>query len=100
VTFTVAQVPDDRRVSFTVTPDDGSTVGIGQPVVVRFATPVTRRADLDQRFLTFRAERVSVALRDPQPRQADGDLLDPGRLLDARIEPAAVLVRVPSEGSA
>jgi diacylglycerol kinase family enzyme len=61
---------------------------------------LTRRPGLDQRFLTFRAERVSVTLRHPQPRQADGDLLDPGRLLDARIEPGAVLVRVPSEGSA
>lgn len=47
-TFAVAQVPDDQRVSFTVTPDDGSTVGIGQPIVVRFAEAVTRRAAMEQ----------------------------------------------------
>jgi lipoprotein-anchoring transpeptidase ErfK/SrfK len=44
VTFTAASVPDSQRVSFTVTPGSGSTVGIGQPVVVRFLTPISRRA--------------------------------------------------------
>ena len=47
-TFTVAAVPDDQRVSFSVTPDDGSTVGIGQPVVVRFMTAVARRAEIEK----------------------------------------------------
>ena len=48
VSFTVAPVPDDQRLSFSVTPDDGTTVGIGQPVVVRFMTAVTRRADIEK----------------------------------------------------
>jgi lipoprotein-anchoring transpeptidase ErfK/SrfK len=48
VTFQVASVPDDQRVSFNVTPDDGTTVGIGQPVVVRFLTPVVQRAAMEK----------------------------------------------------
>jgi lipoprotein-anchoring transpeptidase ErfK/SrfK len=47
-TFTVAQVPNDKRLSFSVTPDDGTTVGIGQPVVIRFFTPITKRADVEK----------------------------------------------------
>jgi len=48
VTFTVASVPDNQRVAFTVTPDNGMTVGIGQPIVVRFLTPVTQRAAIEK----------------------------------------------------
>lgn len=51
MTFTVAQVPQDQRVSFTVTPDDGTTVGIGQPIVVRFLTSVSRRAAMERAML-------------------------------------------------
>jgi lipoprotein-anchoring transpeptidase ErfK/SrfK len=51
VTFTVAPVPDNRRVAFTVTPDDAETVGIGQPIVVRFLTPVTERAAMEKVML-------------------------------------------------
>jgi lipoprotein-anchoring transpeptidase ErfK/SrfK len=49
--FTVAQVPSDQRVAFSVTPSDGSTVGIGQPIVVRFLTPITQRADIEKVML-------------------------------------------------
>jgi lipoprotein-anchoring transpeptidase ErfK/SrfK len=48
VTFTVAKVPDSQRVAFTVTPNSGTTVGIGQPVVVRFLTPITKRAAIEK----------------------------------------------------
>lgn len=47
-TFAVAQVPDDQKLTFTVSPDDGSTVGIGEPIVVRFLNPVTRRAAIEK----------------------------------------------------
>ncbi len=46
--FTVAAVPDDQKVSFTVTPNDGTTVGIGQPIVVRFLTPIAQRAAIEK----------------------------------------------------
>jgi lipoprotein-anchoring transpeptidase ErfK/SrfK len=48
VDFTVAAVPSSQRVGFSVTPQAGSTVGIGQPVVVRFLTPVKERAALEK----------------------------------------------------
>jgi lipoprotein-anchoring transpeptidase ErfK/SrfK len=51
LTFKVSQVPEDRRLSFSVTPDDGTTVGIGQPIVVRFLTPVTRRKAIERVML-------------------------------------------------
>ncbi len=47
LTFQTATVPDNQRISFNVTPDDGTTVGIGQPIVVRFLTPITERAALE-----------------------------------------------------
>ena len=64
VTFTVAAVPDNRRVSFTVTPDDAETVGIGQPIVVRFLTPVTERAAMEKVML--------VDARDPSGKEVTG----------------------------
>jgi lipoprotein-anchoring transpeptidase ErfK/SrfK len=51
LTFQVAAVPADQKVSFTVTPGDGTTVGIGQPIVVRFLTPVTERAAIQKVML-------------------------------------------------
>jgi lipoprotein-anchoring transpeptidase ErfK/SrfK len=42
-------------VAFTVTPDDGATVGIGQPVAVRFLTPVTERAAM-QKVMVVKAK--------------------------------------------
>lgn len=51
VTFQVAPVPASQKVSFTVTPDDGTRVGIGQPIVVRFLTSVTQRAAMERAML-------------------------------------------------
>jgi lipoprotein-anchoring transpeptidase ErfK/SrfK len=48
VRFKSAAVPDDKRVAFTVTPNDGAKVGIGQPVVVRFVTPITKKAAMQK----------------------------------------------------
>jgi lipoprotein-anchoring transpeptidase ErfK/SrfK len=48
VSFKVATVPDSKRVSFAVTPGAGSTVGIGQPIVVTFLTPISRRAAMEK----------------------------------------------------
>jgi lipoprotein-anchoring transpeptidase ErfK/SrfK len=51
VDFTVAKVPSDKKLSFTVTPDGGAQVGIGQPIVVRFLTPVTKKAAIEKVML-------------------------------------------------
>jgi lipoprotein-anchoring transpeptidase ErfK/SrfK len=48
VKFTAAKVPDAQKVSFTVTPSAGATVGIGQPIVVRFLTPISQRAAIEK----------------------------------------------------
>jgi lipoprotein-anchoring transpeptidase ErfK/SrfK len=58
VSFTVAKVPANKRVAFTVTPDDGATVGIGQPIVVRFLTPITEKAAFEK-AMTVRATTPS-----------------------------------------
>jgi lipoprotein-anchoring transpeptidase ErfK/SrfK len=54
VSFKSAAVPDNKRVAFTVTPNDGAKVGIGQPVVVRFVTPITKKAAI-QKAMTVTA---------------------------------------------
>jgi lipoprotein-anchoring transpeptidase ErfK/SrfK len=51
VEFTAAAVPEAQRVAFTVTPQGGSTVGIGQPIVVRFLTPIAERAAMEKVML-------------------------------------------------
>jgi lipoprotein-anchoring transpeptidase ErfK/SrfK len=55
VSFSVAPVPTSQRVGFTVTPSDGSTVGIGQPIAVRFLVPIKERAAFEK-VMTVTAE--------------------------------------------
>jgi lipoprotein-anchoring transpeptidase ErfK/SrfK len=49
--FTVTPVPDDKKLTYTVTPQAGSTVGIAQPIVVRFLSPVTERKAVESKLL-------------------------------------------------
>lgn len=44
---------------------------------------------------TFRGHHVVVASNRPQPRQLDGDVIEPGRSLDVRVEPRAIWLCVP-----
>lgn len=46
--FTVAAVPKDQKLSFSVTPDDGETVGIAQPIDVTFLSEVTEKAAIEK----------------------------------------------------
>jgi diacylglycerol kinase family enzyme len=57
---------------------------------------VLRRRPRVPRMETFRAKRVSVSSNRAQPRELDGDLIAPGRLLEVSVEPAALLVCVPA----
>lgn len=50
-TFSVAPVPADKKLSYTVSPQAGSTVGVAQPIVVRFLSPVTERAAVEKKLL-------------------------------------------------
>jgi len=56
---------------------------------------VTRREPHDHRFVTLQGKHIEVQLRHPQPRQVDGDLLDPSAILAVHVEPGAIVVRVP-----
>jgi diacylglycerol kinase (ATP) len=43
----------------------------------------------------LRAERIRIAADGPQPRQLDGDVIEPGSTLDIRVRPGALLLCVP-----
>jgi diacylglycerol kinase family enzyme len=53
-----------------------------------------RRRDV-RRMETFRARHVEVFSTRPQPRELDGDLIEPGRTLDVTVRPGALLLCVP-----
>ncbi|MGH8775921.1 MAG: Ig-like domain-containing protein [Jiangellaceae bacterium] len=46
--FTVAAVPDERRLTLTLQPGDGDVVGVGAPIVVRFDQEVTEQAIVER----------------------------------------------------
>jgi diacylglycerol kinase family enzyme len=82
-------------------PDDGwLDVAVLSPHTVghwlALAWGVVRRRPRVPRMETFRAKRISVFSRQVQPRELDGDLIEPGRLLEVSVEPAALLVCVPA----
>jgi len=53
-----------------------------------------RRRDV-QRMETFRARHVEVFSNRPQPRELDGDLIEPARTMDVTIRPGALWLCVP-----
>jgi diacylglycerol kinase family enzyme len=82
-------------------PDDGllDVVLIAPRHIVdwlRVAGRVLRRADVpDRRMERFRGRHIVVEALRSQPRQLDGDVIEPGRSMDIRIEAGALKVRVP-----
>ena len=60
---------------------------------------VLRRRDRESLFETFTAERVEIRSNRAQPRQLDGDLIEPGRSLKISLRPAALLLCVPQPES-
>jgi diacylglycerol kinase family enzyme len=82
-------------------PDDGwLDVAVLTPYTVghwlALAWGVIRRRRVVPRMETFRAKRVEVYSNRVQPRELDGDLIEPARHLDVTIKPAALWVCVPS----
>ena len=62
---------------------------------IRVTGRVMRRADVpDRRLERFTAKHVVVEASHTQPRQLDGDVIEPGKVMDIRIEPGALIVRV------
>jgi diacylglycerol kinase family enzyme len=81
-------------------PDDGlldvavlSPRTVGHWVALGWA--VVRRHRSVPLMETFTARRVEIRSNRPQPRQLDGDLIDPGRLLQVTVRPDALLLCVP-----
>jgi len=56
---------------------------------------ITGRTDVDHRYMTYQGKQVRVTSRSTQPRQVDGDIIDPNRQLTVQIEAAALIVKVP-----
>jgi diacylglycerol kinase family enzyme len=59
------------------------------------AWAVLRRRERVPLMETFTAERVEIHTRRIEPRQLDGDLIEPGRVLKINIRPRALLLCVP-----
>jgi diacylglycerol kinase family enzyme len=61
----------------------------------RLGWAVVRRQDRVPLMETFTAERVEIQTRSIQPRQLDGDVIEPGRSMKIHIKPRALLLCVP-----
>jgi diacylglycerol kinase family enzyme len=61
----------------------------------RLGWAVVRRRDRVPLMETFTAERVEIHARSIQPRQLDGDVIEPSRSLKVHIKPGALLLCVP-----
>lgn len=70
---------------------------LGTPLdLARTAADLTlRRPRHDRSRLHYSGRSAVVVSRETQPRQVDGDVVDEGRRLEARVRPAALVVRVP-----
>ena len=80
-------------------PDGKLDVAVLSPRTLRhWATlgwGVLRRKDTVPRMETFTAGRVEILSTRNQPRQLDGDLIEPGKDLTVTVRPEALLLCVP-----
>jgi diacylglycerol kinase family enzyme len=61
----------------------------------QLAWAVVRRHERVPLMETYTAERIEIHTSGPQPRQLDGDLIEPGRSMKITVKPAALLLCVP-----
>jgi diacylglycerol kinase family enzyme len=85
-------------------PDDGKLdVAILSPNSLRhwaeLGWAVLRRRKRVPRMETYTAERVEIHSRQRQPRQLDGDLIDPGKSMKIHVKHRALLLCVPQPDS-
>ena len=85
-------------------PDDGKLdVAVLSPNNLRhwveLGWAVIRRHDRIPRMERFTAERVEIRSNRAQPRQLDGDLIDPGRSMKISVKHRALLLCVPQPDS-
>lgn len=100
----VGRLQGGVRLLTEASPDDGqldvailSPRNLGHWVSLGWA--VIRRSDRVPRMETYSAERVEILSTRPQPRQLDGDLIDPGRGMKIHVKPHALLLCVPQPDS-
>jgi YegS/Rv2252/BmrU family lipid kinase len=81
-------------------PDDGlfdiavlSPLSLHHWIMLGWA--VVRHRSRVPRLETFRAARVEIVSNRPQPREVDGDVIEPSRRLTAVIRPHALILCVP-----
>jgi diacylglycerol kinase family enzyme len=81
-------------------PDDGCLdVAVLTPRTIghwlRLGWAVVRRRRRVPRMETFRGRKIVVSSTRVQPRELDGDLIEPGRRLVARVRPKALWLCIP-----
>jgi len=96
----VGRLPGGVRLLTEAQPDDGLLdIAILTPRSLRqwaaLALAVIRRSTRPPAMEVHRAARIDVLSSGPQPRQLDGDLIDPGRRLIAEVVPSALWLSVP-----
>jgi YegS/Rv2252/BmrU family lipid kinase len=96
----VGGLPGGLRLLPDAEPDDGILdVAILMPARRRnwltLAWALVRRRRIQPAIETFRATHVTVISDRPQPRELDGDLIEPSDRLTATVCPAALWVCVP-----
>ena len=85
--------PDDGKLDVAVL----SPKNLGHWAALGWA--VVRRRKHVPLMETYTAERVEIFSNQRQPRQLDGDLIDPGKTLKAHVKPKALLLCVPVPAS-
>nr|WP_221380488.1 diacylglycerol kinase family protein [Actinoplanes polyasparticus] len=96
----VGRLQGGMRLLNDAQPDDGLLdVAILSPRTLRhwvaLGWGVLRRKRTVSSMETFTATRVQIHSKRPQPRQLDGDLIDPGKDLVVTVRPQALLLCVP-----
>ena len=67
---------------------------------VRMAYRIARHRKHDRHLERFEGQTISIEADRVVPRQADGEVIAEGRRIDARVEPRALVIRVPQTVSA
>ncbi|MFC7545869.1 diacylglycerol/lipid kinase family protein [Plantactinospora sp. GCM10030261] len=96
----VGRLQGGLRLLADAEPDDGlldiavlSPRTIGHWVALGWA--VARRRERVPRMQVLRGRRVEIRSTRAQPRELDGDVIDPGRTLNVRVRPEALWLCVP-----
>lgn len=88
-----------------IAPESEASDGLLHVVVLPLRDPVdwartavrlvSRRPRSDEARYHQQGRRARIVTRDPQPRQVDGDVVEDGTRLEARVLPGSLVVRVP-----